>query len=114
MGFESLFTLVKPTCVSDPLLSICTNSDKITYLPILLLYSIPEADLPVVNFIGCSRVVDKLETSYSKSYAAAPTHNFTASDGTVSGWTKSAGKGAGNVAFVAFANAGHMVSTLFP
>lgn len=67
----------------------------------------------VVNFIGCARVVDALETSYSKEYAHASVHNFTASDGSLSGWTKSAGKGAGNLAFVAFANAGHMVSTHF-
>ncbi|KAI9636529.1 Alpha/Beta hydrolase protein [Dioszegia hungarica] len=73
----------------------------------VLLYS-GEADM-LVNFIGCSRVLDTLVTSYQNAYLAAPTHNFTASDGKVSGWTKKAGDGAGNVAFVAFANAGHMV-----
>ena len=66
-------------------------------------------DRLVVNFIGCSRVADKLESKFQADYLIAPVHNFTGSDGKVAGWTKSAGKGAGNVAFVAFDNAGHMV-----
>jgi cathepsin A (carboxypeptidase C) len=66
----------------------------------------------VVNFIGCSRVVDNLQTKYLADYQAATVSNFTGSDGKVAGWTKKAGKGAGNVAFVAFNNAGHMVSQL--
>jgi cathepsin A (carboxypeptidase C) len=37
--------------------------------------------------------------------------NFTDVNGRVAGWTKSAGKGAGNVAFVSFHHAGHMVSS---
>ena len=70
-----------------------------------------EAD-SMCNFIGCSRVVDNLQSRYTAEYGSAKVHNFTDSDGEVVGWTKSAGKGAGNVAFVAFTNAGHMVSCL--
>lgn len=66
----------------------------------------------MVNYIGCSRVVDNLESKYLSAYKAATVSNFTGSDGKVAGWTKKAGKGAGNVAFVAFNNAGHMVSVL--
>ena len=64
----------------------------------------------VVNYIGCSRVADNLESKYLSTYLAASVNNFTAADGKISGWTKKAGKGAGNVAFVSFHNAGHMVS----
>jgi cathepsin A (carboxypeptidase C) len=67
---------------------------------------------PVVNFIGCSRMVENLATSYSVDYAKAPVNNFTSSTGEVAGWTKATGEGAGNVAFVSFRNAGHMVGTL--
>ena len=67
----------------------------------------------VVNEVGCSRVVDSLPTTFSATYAAATKNNFTDSDGNVAGWTKSAGKGAGNVAFVSFVNAGHMVRICF-
>jgi cathepsin A (carboxypeptidase C) len=63
----------------------------------------------VVNYIGCSQVLDNLATTYSTEYATAQVKNFTTDGGDVSGWTKSAGKGAGNVAYVAFYNAGHMV-----
>lgn len=63
----------------------------------------------VVNAIGCERVLDNLPTSFSSAFAKAEVNNFTSSDGEVAGWTKSAGKGAGNVAFVSFRNAGHMV-----
>ena len=51
-----------------------------------------------------------LETNYLKEFTAAKVNNFTSSDGVVTGMTKSAGKGAGNVAFVSFHEAGHMVS----
>ena len=64
----------------------------------------------VVNYIGCSRVVDNLQMRYTADYASANVLNFTDLNGDVVGWTKKAGKGAGNVAFVAFENAGHMVS----
>ena len=47
---------------------------------------------------------------YTTDYVSAKVHNFTDLNGDVVGWTKKAGKGAGNVAFVAFENAGHMVS----
>ncbi|WVR09210.1 hypothetical protein IAU60_006272 [Kwoniella sp. DSM 27419] len=73
----------------------------------VLIYS-GEADM-LVNAIGCARVVDGLETSYAKEYAKADKKKFKDSDGEVAGWTKSAGKGAGNIAFVGFRNAGHMV-----
>ncbi|WWC64204.1 uncharacterized protein I303_106812 [Kwoniella dejecticola CBS 10117] len=73
----------------------------------VLIYS-GQADM-LVNAIGCSRVVDNLETKYSATYAKASKKKFVNSDDKVSGWTKAAGKGAGNLAFVAFANAGHMV-----
>ena len=63
----------------------------------------------VVNFIGCSRVPSAIESKYASSYDAASVHNFTSSEGEVTGWTKSVGKGAGNLAFVSFHNAGHMV-----
>lgn len=66
----------------------------------------------VVNYIGCASVLDNLQTGYLASYLAAPVVNFTSPDGEVFGYTKSAskdGKGSGNVAFVAFHNAGHMV-----
>lgn len=63
----------------------------------------------VVNYIGCAQVLDNLETSYSEKYASAAIKNFTDPSGDVVGWTKSAGKGAGNIAYVAFTNAGHMV-----
>jgi cathepsin A (carboxypeptidase C) len=68
----------------------------------------------VVNYIGCSQVLDNLVTTYSTEYASAQVKNFTSSTGEVAGWTKSAGKGAGNVAFVGFYNAGHMVSSTDP
>ncbi|OCF31325.1 cathepsin A (carboxypeptidase C) [Kwoniella heveanensis BCC8398] len=73
----------------------------------VLIYS-GEADM-LVNAIGCARVVDNLETSHSSEYAKADKKKFKTSEGDVAGWTKSAGKGAGNVAFVGFRNAGHMV-----
>ncbi|GFZ51462.1 carboxypeptidase C [Saitozyma sp. JCM 24511] len=73
----------------------------------VLIYS-GEADM-LVNYIGCSQVLDNLATTYSTEYATAQVKNFTTDGGDVSGWTKSAGKGAGNVAYVAFYNAGHMV-----
>ncbi|ORX38931.1 Alpha/Beta hydrolase protein [Kockovaella imperatae] len=63
----------------------------------------------IVNYIGCSRVVDNLQMRYAADYAAAKVHNFTDINGDVVGWTKQAGKGAGNITFVAFENAGHMV-----
>ncbi len=63
----------------------------------------------MVNEVGCSRVVDNLPSTFSTTYSTADKKNFTDSDGNVAGWTKAAGKGAGNVAFVSFANAGHMV-----
>lgn len=63
----------------------------------------------IVNFIGCSRVLDVLPTDYSAAYASASLTNFTDDEGAVVGYTKSAGKGAGNVAWVSFFNAGHMV-----
>lgn len=63
----------------------------------------------VVNSIGVSRVMDNLPTSYSNDYLKAKTEKFKSDNGTVAGWVKSAGKGAGNVAMVSFKNAGHMV-----
>lgn len=90
--------LVKPTCVS--LVSHFTGQ-MAQHIHAL-----------VVNYIGCASVLDNLQTSYLASYLAAPFVNFTSPDGEVSGYTKSAskdGKGSGNVAFVAFHNAGHMV-----
>ena len=53
--------------------------------------------------------MDELPTSFSAPYAKSKVANFTDSEGNVAGWTKSAGNGAGNIAFVAFSNAGHMV-----
>ncbi|WWC91365.1 uncharacterized protein L201_006308 [Kwoniella dendrophila CBS 6074] len=73
----------------------------------VLIYS-GEADM-LVNAIGCSRVADNLETKYSKLYAKAEKKVFFDSNNATAGWTKSAGKGAGNLAFVGFRNAGHMV-----
>ncbi|KAK4685115.1 cathepsin A (carboxypeptidase C), partial [Tremellales sp. Uapishka_1] len=73
----------------------------------LLIYS-GEADM-MVNSIGCLRVLDNLPTEYSLEFAQAKDEKFKSHNGTVAGWTKSAGKGAGNVAFVSFRNAGHMV-----
>ncbi|KAL7421430.1 hypothetical protein Q5752_004316 [Cryptotrichosporon argae] len=67
-----------------------------------------EADM-IVNYMGCAQVLDRLETSYLEEYTNANLTHFKSSNGTVAGWTKSAGKGAGNVAFVSFHNAGHMV-----
>ncbi|XAO25236.1 hypothetical protein I312_104051 [Cryptococcus bacillisporus CA1280] len=70
-----------------------------------------QADM-LVNYIGCASVLDNLQTGYLASYLAAPVVNFTSPDGEVFGYTKSAskdGKGSGNVAFVAFHDAGHMV-----
>lgn len=66
----------------------------------------------VVNFIGCQRVLENLQTSYSGQYMKAVMSNFTDDNGDVAGFTKSVGKGAGNVAYVSFMNAGHMVSRL--
>lgn len=68
-------------------------------------------DVLVVNSIGCARVLDNLESKYASTYEHASVQNFTDVNGRVAGWTKSAGKGAGNVAFVSFHNAGHMVSS---
>nr|ODN88617.1 cathepsin A (carboxypeptidase C) [Cryptococcus depauperatus CBS 7841] len=71
-----------------------------------------EADM-IVNYLGCASVLDNLQTSYLSSYLSASVQNFTAPNGKTIGYTKSAGgkkgKTAGNVAYVAFANAGHMV-----
>ena len=63
----------------------------------------------MVNEVGCSRVVENLPTIFSATYATAAKKNFTDSEGNVAGWTKAAGRGAGNVAFVSFAHAGHML-----
>ncbi|EIW66926.1 cathepsin A (carboxypeptidase C) [Tremella mesenterica] len=73
----------------------------------VLLYA-GEADM-LVNSIGCESVLANLETSYAAAYNSAKVNNFTDSDGEVVGWTKAAGDGSGNVAFVSFHNAGHMV-----
>ncbi|WVQ81660.1 hypothetical protein IAT38_003785 [Cryptococcus sp. DSM 104549] len=80
----------------------------------VLIYS-GEADM-LVNYLGCASVLDNLSppTAYSAAYAAAPIHPFTSSSSshaknTTHGYTKAAGHGAGNIAFVAFENAGHMV-----
>ncbi|KAK6904545.1 hypothetical protein I203_105360 [Kwoniella mangroviensis CBS 8507] len=73
----------------------------------VLIYS-GEADM-LVNAIGCSRVVDNLETKYSSAYAKAHKKVFVDAKNVTAGWTKSAGEGAGNLAFVSFRNAGHMV-----
>jgi cathepsin A (carboxypeptidase C) len=59
--------------------------------------------------MGCASVADNLQTRYTADYAKAHVTNFTDSNGDIAGWTKSTGKGAGNVAFVSFHNAGHMV-----
>ncbi|ODN74761.1 hypothetical protein L202_07082 [Cryptococcus amylolentus CBS 6039] len=74
----------------------------------VLIYS-GEADM-LVNFIGCAAVLDNLPSTYQAAYLSSPIANFTSPSGDVFGYTKSSGgKGSGNVAFVAFANAGHMV-----
>jgi len=73
----------------------------------VLLYN-GEADY-IINAWGTQQTLEALETSYQSAYLASPRQNFTDTDGKVVGWTQAAGKGAGNVAFVSFRNAGHMV-----
>ncbi|ORY29146.1 carboxypeptidase C [Naematelia encephala] len=63
-----------------------------------------EADM-LVNFLGCEAVLDNLKTSYSGAFAKASKKDFVTTEGDVAGWTRDAG----NVAFVAFHDAGHMV-----
>lgn len=92
LASECSSTLERPTCVSQ------TASPYRIEL------------ISVVNYIGCARVVDNLESKYASTYEHASVKNFTDVKGRVTGWTKSAGKGAGNIAFVSFHNAGHMVS----
>ena len=76
----------------------------------VLLYA-GEADM-LVNSIGCESVLANLPTSYQKEYNKAKVHDFVDKKGKTVGWTKAsgAGKDSGNVAFVSFHNAGHMVS----
>lgn len=64
------------------------------------------------NWIGNLQWLSVLETNYLKDFTSAKINNFTSSDGVVTGMTKSAGKGSGNVAFVSFHEAGHMVSAV--
>jgi hypothetical protein len=63
----------------------------------------------VINAWGTQQTLEALETSYQAAYLSSPRTNFTDTEGKVVGWTQAAGKGAGNVAFVSFRNAGHMV-----
>jgi cathepsin A (carboxypeptidase C) len=63
----------------------------------------------VINAWGTQQTLEHLQTTYQAAYLSSPRQNFTDTDGKVVGWTQSAGKGAGNVAFVSFRNAGHMV-----
>ncbi|KAK8843460.1 hypothetical protein IAR55_007117 [Kwoniella newhampshirensis] len=75
----------------------------------VLLYA-GEADM-MVNTIGVSRVLDQLasSSSYAAEYNRAEKKDFYDVKGEVVGSTKKVGKGAGNLAFTSFKNAGHMV-----
>jgi cathepsin A (carboxypeptidase C) len=66
----------------------------------------------ICNRIGNLKWLSALETDYLSEFTSARVNNFTSSDGHVTGFTKSAGKGSGNVAFVSFHEAGHMVRLL--
>nr|XP_031862251.1 uncharacterized protein CI109_002216 [Kwoniella shandongensis]KAA5529323.1 hypothetical protein CI109_002216 [Kwoniella shandongensis] len=65
----------------------------------------------VVNFLGVARVLDDLaeSTKFAADYKKAAKKEFFDHKGKAVGETKKAGKGAGNLAFTSFKNAGHMV-----
>jgi hypothetical protein len=55
--------------------------------------------------------VDKLETTYQAAFLNSTATPFISSNKTEAGYVRSAGHGAGNIAFMAIYEAGHMVST---
>lgn len=61
------------------------------------------------NFIGNEHWVDALETSFQSAFLNSSATPLIDTDKNEVGYVRSAGKGAGNVAFVAIYEAGHMV-----
>jgi carboxypeptidase C (cathepsin A) len=54
--------------------------------------------------------VDKLETTYQAAFLNSTAIPFVSDDKKEAGYVRSAGHGAGNIAFMAIYEAGHMVS----
>ncbi|KAJ9103145.1 hypothetical protein QFC21_002567 [Naganishia friedmannii] len=61
------------------------------------------------NYIGNEQWVDVLPTKYNEEFMNSTATPFIDSDKKETGYVRSAGKGAGNVAFMAIYDAGHMV-----
>jgi carboxypeptidase C (cathepsin A) len=63
------------------------------------------------TFVITQHWVDKLETTYQAAFLNSTATPFISSNKTEAGYVRSAGHGAGNIAFMAIYEAGHMVSS---